>query len=92
MAQLVQWWETFESNGRSLSELTIPRFGNQGGASVNGHLILPQSVFSEFYARLLAGFAGCKKHARMSTACCTQEDPGNYDMELFGLTIALNCY
>ena len=56
MAQLVQWWETFESNGRSLSELTMPRFGNQGGVLINGHLILPNSVFSEFYGRLLAGF------------------------------------
>lgn len=56
MAQLIQWWETFESNGRNLSELTIPRFGNHGGALVNGHLILPDSIFSEFYARLLRGF------------------------------------
>ncbi len=56
MAQLIQWWETFESHGRSLSELTMPCYGNQGGALVNGHLILPQSVFSEFYGRLLAGF------------------------------------
>ena len=56
IAQLIQWWETFESKGRSLSELTLPRFGNQGGALVDGHLILPHSVFSEFYARLLAGF------------------------------------
>lgn len=56
MAQLIQWWETFESNGRSLSELTIPRFGNQAGVLVNGHFILPNSVFSEFYGRLLAGF------------------------------------
>ncbi len=55
MAQLIQWWETFESNGRSLAELTMPRFGNQGGAMVNDHLILPFSVYSEFYARLLAG-------------------------------------
>ncbi len=56
IAPLIQWWETFESHGRSLSELTIPRFGNQGGAYVNGHLILPNSVFSEFHARLLKGF------------------------------------
>ena len=56
MPQLIQWWETFESNGRRLSELTIPNYGNQGGAVVNGHVILPNSVFSEFYARLLAGF------------------------------------
>ncbi len=56
MAQLIQWWETFESNGRSLSELTMPRFGNQGGAMVDGHLILPESIFSEINARLLAGF------------------------------------
>jgi hypothetical protein len=56
MAQLIHWWETFESNGRSLSALTIPRFGNHGGALVDGHLILPNSVFSEFYGRLLAGF------------------------------------
>ncbi len=56
MAQLIQWWQTFEGNGRSLSDLTIPRFGNQGGALVNGHLISPSSVFSDFYGRLLAGF------------------------------------
>jgi putative sugar O-methyltransferase len=56
MAQLIQWWETFESNGRSLSALTIPRFGNQGGALVDGHSILPESIFSEINARLLAGF------------------------------------
>ncbi len=56
MSQLIQWWETFESNGRSLSELTMPRFGNQGGAMVDGHLILPESVFSEINGRLLAGF------------------------------------
>ena len=57
MPQLIQWWQTFESNGRSLSELTMPRFGNQGGAIVDGHLILPESIFSEINARLLAGFA-----------------------------------
>ena len=56
MAQLLQWWETFESNGRSLSALTLPRFGNQGGVLVDGHQVLPFSVFSEFYGRLLAGF------------------------------------
>ncbi len=56
MAPLIQWWETFESHGQSLAELEIPRFGNQVGVLVNGHSILPDSVFSEFYARLLAGF------------------------------------
>ena len=56
MAQLIQWWDTFENNGRSVSQLTIPRFGNHGGALVDGHLVLPNSIFSEFYARLLAGF------------------------------------
>ncbi len=56
MPQLIQWWEVFESQGRSLSELVIPSHGNQGGALVDGHLILPNSVFSECYARMLAGF------------------------------------
>ncbi len=56
MPPLIQWWETFESNGRSLSALTIPRFGNQGGVLVDGHFILPNSVFSECYVRLVAGF------------------------------------
>ena len=55
MSQLIEWWESYESQGRELSELTMPRFGNQGGALVNGQLILPFSVFSDFYARLLAG-------------------------------------
>lgn len=55
MAQLIQWWETFESQGRDLSALVIPSFGNQGGALVDGHLILPNSVFSDCYARLLSG-------------------------------------
>jgi putative sugar O-methyltransferase len=56
IAPLIQWWETFESNGRGLDTLTIPRFGNQGGAWVNGHLVLANSVFSEVHSRLLAGF------------------------------------
>jgi putative sugar O-methyltransferase len=61
MAQLIHWWETFESNGRSLSELTMPRFGNQGGALVDGHLILPESIFSEINGRLLAGFVDSER-------------------------------
>jgi putative sugar O-methyltransferase len=56
MAALIEWWQTSESKGRSLSELTTPCFGNQGGALVDGHLILPRSVYSEFYAHLLANF------------------------------------
>jgi putative sugar O-methyltransferase len=56
MPQLIQWWQTFESNGRSLSELTMPTHGNQGGALVDGHRILPESIFSEIHSRLLAGF------------------------------------
>jgi hypothetical protein len=54
MAQLIQWWKTFESDGRDLSALTTPGFGNQGGLRVEGHLILPNAVFSDFYSRLLA--------------------------------------
>jgi hypothetical protein len=56
MSHLIQWWQTFESNGRSLSELTMPCHGNQGGVLVDGHMILPESVFSEINSRLLAGF------------------------------------
>jgi hypothetical protein len=61
MPKLMQWWETFESNGRSPSVLTIPDFGNHGAALVNGDRILPHSVFSELYARLLAGFLTSEK-------------------------------
>jgi hypothetical protein len=56
VAQLVHWWQTYESSGRDLSVLALPRHGNFGGARVDGQLILPNSVFSEFYSRLLAGF------------------------------------
>lgn len=56
MPQLLHWWETYESDGRSIAELAIPRYGNQGGFFVDGELVLPNAVFSDFYARLLAGF------------------------------------
>ncbi|MCA9172063.1 MAG: putative sugar O-methyltransferase [Planctomycetales bacterium] len=56
MAQLIHWWQTYESLGRDLSVLTTPRHGNFTGIRVNGHVILPNSVFSDFYARQLAGF------------------------------------
>ena len=55
MRQRIRWWETFEAHGRGLSALVMPRFGNQSGALVNGHLILPNAIFSDFYGRLLAG-------------------------------------
>ncbi len=61
MPKLIQWWQTFESNGRSLSELSMPSFGNQGGALVDGHRILPESVFSEVNARLLTGFVDSER-------------------------------
>ena len=56
MGQLLHWWKTFESDGRDLSALSLPRFGNQGGVLVDGQLIVPNAIFSEFYGRLLAGF------------------------------------
>jgi hypothetical protein len=58
VGQLIHWWKTFESDGRSVSALAMPRFGNQAGALVDGQLITPSSVYSDFYARLLAGFVG----------------------------------
>ena len=56
MGQLIHWWKTFESDGRDLAALTIPRIGNQGGTLVDGHLIAPNCIYSDFYARLLANF------------------------------------
>lgn len=55
MAPLVRWWLRFESRGRSLAALEIPRHGNFGGLRVDGHLLSPGSIFSDIYARLLAG-------------------------------------
>ena len=56
MAPLIRWWQRFESHGRGLDALEIPRHGNFGGVMVDRHLISPGSVFSDVHARLLAGF------------------------------------
>jgi putative sugar O-methyltransferase len=54
IGQLVHWWKTYESDGRELSQLAAPQFGNQSGFRVEGQLITPNAVFSDFYSRLLA--------------------------------------
>ncbi len=56
MTPLIRWWLKFESDGRDLSALVMPNHGNFGGMSVNGHLISPGSVFTDVYARMIAGF------------------------------------
>jgi putative sugar O-methyltransferase len=55
VGQLIHWWTTFESDGRDLSALRMPNYGNQAGARVDGHLMTPNAIYSDFYARLLAG-------------------------------------
>ena len=55
MADLISWWQLFESQGRDLSALSIPGFGNQCGALVDGHFVSTDSVASDIDARLLAG-------------------------------------
>ncbi len=55
MAPLIQWWLKFESDGRDLSALEMPRHGNFGGLFVDSTLISPGSVFADVHARLLAG-------------------------------------
>lgn len=58
VAPILRWWLRSESHGRDLSALTIPRYGNQCGVLVDGHLVAASSVFCEVYGRLLAGFCG----------------------------------
>ena len=50
----VGWWLRFESRGRDISALSQPRYGNQWGASVNGHFITYESVLNEFYGRMIS--------------------------------------
>ena len=57
MADLISWWQLFECQGRDLSALSLPRFGNQSGALVDGHFVSTDSVASDIDARLLAGMA-----------------------------------
>lgn len=51
---LVLWWLRTQARGRDLSALTLPRYGNQCGAKVNGHLISTGEVISEVHGRLLS--------------------------------------
>ncbi len=55
MGSWLAWWKLFESQGRDFSALTMPRFGNQCGALVDGHFVSTDSVASDIDARLLAG-------------------------------------
>lgn len=51
---LVQWWLRTQSDGRDVSALTIPDFGNASGALVDGHLVSVGSIFAEIHGRLVA--------------------------------------
>lgn len=56
MAPMVRWWLRLESNGRDLSALEMPRHGNFGGVSIQGHVITPGAFGSEIHSRMLARF------------------------------------
>lgn len=55
MAPMIQWWLTCGGGGRELSELDLPRHGNPCGVLVGDVLVTSGAIFSEIYARLLAG-------------------------------------
>ena len=60
MAEQIAWWQLFESQGRELSALSMPRYGNQSGAMVDGHFVSTDSVASDIDARLLSGICDGK--------------------------------
>jgi hypothetical protein len=70
VAQLLHWWQTLESEGRSLDELVMPPYGNQGGFQVGSLIVTPNGIYGDFYARLLAGFLRSQPqpHARRRIA------------------------
>jgi hypothetical protein len=55
MAPMIQWWLTCGSGGRDLSEVDLPRHGNQCGVLVGDVLVTSGAIFSEVYGRMLAG-------------------------------------
>ncbi|MEZ6102351.1 MAG: putative sugar O-methyltransferase [Pirellulaceae bacterium] len=55
MANAIHWWTMFESQGRQLDALSMPRFGNQCGVTVDGHFLSTDAVASDVDSRVIAG-------------------------------------
>jgi putative sugar O-methyltransferase len=46
-------WKFFLNDDNHISELNLPKFGNQIGAEIDGNFLVEGSFFSHFYANLL---------------------------------------
>jgi hypothetical protein len=55
MAPMIQWWLTSGGGGAALSELDLPRHGNQCGVLAGESLVTSGAISSEIYGRMLAG-------------------------------------
>tara|TARA_B100000780_G_C21092515_1_gene440357 strand:+ start:223 stop:1395 length:1173 start_codon:yes stop_codon:yes gene_type:complete len=49
-------WHFFLNNKNHISELNLPKFGNQIGAEIDGNFLVEGSFFNHFYADLLSNF------------------------------------
>ena len=62
MAPMIRWWLDCGGGGRELSELALPRHGNQCGVLVGDSLVSSGAIFSEIHGRMLAGLVPREGH------------------------------
>jgi putative sugar O-methyltransferase len=54
-------WKYFNNNKNDFSELNMPRFGNQIGATIDGNFIVIGSFFNDIYSSILNEYSNISK-------------------------------